>query len=144
MKKMFLVTGFLLAILLGVGAQFGSSKGANSTGKNSTINHAPPLSSHGSLAIDSNQGSAYGFSYNYSTSEDADEKAISECGINCEVVERFTEGCAAYAADQSAGSTVYGWGEDSNGASARNRAMNECQGRGGRRCVVRSWGCNGE
>ena len=53
------------------------------------------------------------------------------------------ERCAAYAADQDAGSTVYGWAESYDSASgARQRALAECGTRGSG-CTVRVWGCTG-
>ena len=96
----------------------------------------------GALAIDSNQGSAYGYSVDYDNTYDARNRALSECGSGCSVVVDFDSGCAAYAADQAAGSTVYGWGKDSSESSAKNRALYECENHGGSNCIVRVWGCN--
>ncbi|MCP3890017.1 MAG: DUF4189 domain-containing protein [Desulfobulbaceae bacterium] len=96
----------------------------------------------GSLAIDSNQGDQYGFSYNYPGVSEADQKARSECGSGCSIVLRFSNECAAYAADQSSGSTAYGWGTSSSSSSAKNRALSECRNRGGSQCRVRVWGCD--
>ena len=59
--------------------------------------------------------------------------------------------CAAYAADQAAGSTAYGWGIQAPGtvgssgeSGAKNRALFECRKRGGSNssCIVRVWGCD--
>ncbi|CAG1020589.1 hypothetical protein DOJK_00449 [Patescibacteria group bacterium] len=96
----------------------------------------------GALAIDDNQGSRYGFSYDYDNTYDARNRALSECGSGCTVVVDFDSGCAAYAADQTAGSSVYGWGQDSTESRAKNRALSECAGHGGSNCVIRVWGCN--
>jgi hypothetical protein len=97
---------------------------------------------YGALAIDSNHGGAYGFSYDYSTMRDARNRALSECGGGCTVVVTFTSGCAAYAADQRSGSSVYGWTNNmpSRGA-AQSGALAECRAHGGRQCLVRVWGC---
>ena len=96
----------------------------------------------GSLAIDANQGSVWGWSIDYPTPEAADRRALSECGEQCRVVMRFSGECAAYAADQAAGSTAYGWANGfESGAGARGRALAECQQKGGTSCIVRSWGC---
>ena len=62
----------------------------------------------GALAIDENQGDQYGFAYDYASISEASERALSECGGNCSVVQVFESGCAAYVADQTAGSTIYG------------------------------------
>ena len=97
---------------------------------------------NGALAIDSNQGDQYGFSYNHPSMGAAEQRALSECGSGCSVVLRFSSGCAAYAADQARGSTAYGWGTAGSGGAAQSTAMNECRSRGGRSCQVRTWGCN--
>lgn len=97
---------------------------------------------NGALAIDGNQGRAYGASYNHPSMAAAREAALRECGRGCYIVREFSSGCAAYAADQSAGSTVYGWGTATTGVNAQNIAMDYCRRQGGSRCVVRAWGCN--
>ena len=100
-----------------------------------------PLS-HGALAIDANQGESWGWAVDYPTPSAAAERALAECGEDCSIVMRFSDVCAAYAADQTEGSTVYGWanGYDS-GAEAQTRAMAECADKGGASCIVRAWGC---
>ena len=97
---------------------------------------------NGALAIDSNQGDQYGFAYNHPSMGAAEQRALSECGRGCGVVLRFSSGCAAYAADQSRGSSIYGWYQASSGNAAQSGAMNVCRSRGGRSCQVRVWGCN--
>ena len=64
----------------------------------------------GALAIDEGQGEQYGWAVDYETASSAGSAALGECGSGCTVVLTF-ERCGAYAADQSAGSTAYGWGE---------------------------------
>jgi len=96
----------------------------------------------GALAIDSNHGSAYGFSHDYSTRRDAENEAMSECGSDCTIVVEFQRGCAAYAADQRAGSSVYGWVNNvSSEAVAEHGALAQCARHGGRSCLVRVWAC---
>ncbi len=96
----------------------------------------------GALAIDEGQGDQYGWAVDYETAGTAGQRALSECGSGCSVVLTF-ERCAAYAADQDAGSTVYGWAESyDSSAGARQRALAECGSRGSG-CTVRVWGCNG-
>jgi len=97
---------------------------------------------NGALAIDGNQGSQYGFSYNYSSMAGAQNKALQECGGGCSIVKTFSRGCAAYAADQTSGSTAYGWGTAADSNSARNTAIQLCRNYGGTNCIVRVWGCN--
>jgi hypothetical protein len=95
-----------------------------------------------SLAIDSNQGSAYGVSYDQSDAATADARALQECGQGCRVVKHFASGCGAYAADQAYGGTAYGWGTDQTEAGAKSIALNACQQYGGKECIVRAWSCN--
>jgi hypothetical protein len=96
----------------------------------------------GSLALDSNQGDQYGFAYDYPSTSESDERALSECGGDCQVVMQFESGCAAYAADQSSGSTVYGWYTGTSGSEVQSGALSECAAQGGSGCQVRVWGCN--
>lgn len=105
---------------------------------------ATQLLAAGSLAIDSNHGDQYGFSYDYPSTGESDERALSECGGGCQVVQQFDSGCAAYAADQSAGSSVYGWYVGSSGSAAQSGALSECAAQGGSSCQVRAWGCNSQ
>lgn len=103
---------------------------------------APEPAPWGALAIDSKQGSVWGWAIDYPTVQEAERRALSECGDECHVVMRFSGECAAFAADQEEGSTVHGWanGYDSI-AGAQNRALEECRGKGGASCIVRVWGC---
>ena len=98
----------------------------------------------GALAIDERQGDQYGWAVDYESSSAAQGRALQECGSGCTVVLTFGR-CAAYAADQDAGSTAYGWAEAyASGVDARQRALTECRSRGGGSgCIVRIWGCNG-
>ena len=95
----------------------------------------------GALAIDSNQGPSWGWAINYPTAQQAEQRALAECGDNCHVVMRFSDQCGAFAADQEPGSTIYGWGKADSREGAQNRALSECRRRGGTSCRVRVWGC---
>ena len=100
----------------------------------------PPV---GALAIDERQGDRYGWAVDYETARAAQAAALAECGSGCSVVLTFNR-CAAYAADQDAGSTAVGWAESYTSADgARQAALAECRSRGGSGCIVRVWGCNG-
>lgn len=101
-----------------------------------------PTALWGSLAIDSNQGSSYGYSYNYPTAEKADARALQECGSNCYIVKNFNGGCAAYAADQAPGGAAWGWGTAPSKEQAQELALNYCRQYGGTQCIVRVWSCN--
>ncbi len=96
----------------------------------------------GSLAIDTLQGEKYGFSFNHPSGDQADQRAMRECGADCGVVMRFRSECAAYSADQAKGSNAYGWGTGSSSAIVQQRAQSECRAKGGSSCKVRAWGCD--
>lgn len=97
----------------------------------------------GSLAIDSLQGTEYGFSFNHPSFDVADQRTLRECGASCSIVKRFQNECAAYAADQASGSTVYGWWQGgTSGSTVQQRALSECRAHGGSSCIVRAWGCD--
>ena len=97
----------------------------------------------GALAINSRQGSQWGWAVDYETSGAAREAALSECGYGCSVVLTF-EGCAAYAADATAAGTAVGWGESNTSRNEAGRAaLSECGLRGGSDCRVVVLGCNG-
>jgi hypothetical protein len=97
---------------------------------------------NGALAIDANQGRAYGLGVNYDSMVGAERRALAECGRGCRIVVRFPSACAAYAADQSKGSTVYGWAPGNDRDQAQAKAIMNCRKYGGRQCSVRVWGCN--
>ena len=100
----------------------------------------PPV---GALAVDERQGDQYGWAVDYETAGAAQARALSECGGGCRVVLTFAR-CAAYAADQDAGSTAVGWAESfASSSSAQQAALSACSSRGGTGCIVRVWGCNG-
>ncbi len=99
---------------------------------------------NGALAIDGNQGDQWGFSYDHASMGEAESRALEECGSGCSVVQTFSSGCAAYAADQSSGSTIYGWATADDGSSAQAAALQFCRNYGGSSCIVRSWGCNSD
>ena len=107
----------------------------------------PPLSSAsanlwGALAIDSNQGPAWGWAVDYETVQLASQWALSHCGVqSCQVVMTFYNQCGAFAADQSQGSTIYGWAKTNSAYAAQNMALDYCRQRGGTSCIVRVWGC---
>ena len=98
----------------------------------------------GALAVNDRQGDQWGWAVDYETAAAARARALRECGTGCSVVLTFGR-CAAYAADQDAGSKAVGWAEaDASASAARQAALSECRSRGGGSgCIVRAWGCNG-
>lgn len=96
----------------------------------------------GALAIDSDQGEMWAWAAGYATVAEAEREALAECGEGCRIVVNFKEGCAAYAADQSRGSTVAGWASEfDSGFEASEVALDECAKRGGADCILRVWAC---
>ena len=96
----------------------------------------------GSLAIDTLQGEKYGFSFNHPSIDQADQRAMRECGGDCSIVLRFRAECGAYSADQAKGSNAYGWATGSTSSAVQQRANSECRAKGGSSCKVRAWGCD--
>ncbi len=102
----------------------------------------PHADAVGSLAIDKNHGSHYGWSVNQEDADDADRAALEHCTGECTVVLHFEHTCAAYAADQDRGSSVYGWSMGDDADDAKDKAIERCSNQGGEKCVVRVWGCD--
>ena len=71
----------------------------------------------------------------------AERGALRECGHDCQIVVRIESGCGAYAADQTHGSTIFGYAFAKTGEGAQRRAMGFCREYGGRRCQVRPSAC---
>jgi hypothetical protein len=104
---------------------------------------AAPAFAFGALAVDANQGSRHGFSFDQRTTEAARVLAAGQCGGGCKVVVTFNRTCAAYAADQTPGSTVYGWAYAPNQTQAQNMALGYCRQHQGTACQLRVWACDG-
>jgi hypothetical protein len=94
----------------------------------------------GALAIDKKQGSKYGWAIDYPTFEQAENEALTKCGSGCSIVFTFSGGAAAYATDQSAGSTIFGWGRAATADSAKQIALQEAKNRGAKTPIIRAWG----
>ena len=95
----------------------------------------------GALAIDGHRGQ-FGFVHDTGNVAQAEQQALQDCGTGCQVVLRFENGCAAFAADQSGESKAYGWGALKTSSAAETRAMAACEARGGKSCKIQSSGCN--
>jgi serine/threonine-protein kinase len=78
--------------------------------------------SYGAIAFSTESG-ASGHSYNYGSREEAEERALQECGSGCEVVLWFKNGCGALAVGNN-----NGWGTGWSGSreEAENNALNQC------------------
>ncbi len=100
----------------------------------------------GAIAVDSAKGDQWGWAVGHKTQAEADTHAhaLRECGPSCSIVRRFSNTCAAFAADQSRGSTAYGHAPTSGEAQAN--AMGFCRqyGSTNANCVIRAWGCDAD
>ncbi len=103
---------------------------------------APHADAVGSLAIDSNHGSHFGWSINQADEDSADREALNHCTGECTVALHFEHTCAAYAADQAEDSKIYGCSSGANADDAKAKAIAKCDDQGGTSCAVRVWGCD--
>jgi Domain of unknown function (DUF4189) len=115
------------------------SSGALSCGSGTTTPTPTPATSteYGAIAIGSR--GEWGVSWGQPSQHSAEERAIRECrGTTCRVRVRVVgPACGAYAS----GSRGFGWGTDATREEAQERALSECQSRGGR-CRVVAYTCN--
>ena len=95
---------------------------------------------YGAIAYDTGSG-AWGDSYDYHSTDDANQRALSDCsreGPACKVVISFSETCAALAAgDNSAWAANVGDGV----GDARHNALVACARNGGRNCAIKVSTC---
>jgi hypothetical protein len=103
--------------------------------------YAPQAFAWGSLAVDGPQGQLSGTSTDETSEEGARAIAALSCGRNCHSVVVFRYTCAAYAADQTPGSTVIGWSFSTGQETASAQALSYCRQQGGARCQVRVAAC---
>ncbi|MDE2889276.1 MAG: DUF4189 domain-containing protein [Gemmatimonadota bacterium] len=99
----------------------------------------PPL--WGALAIETGQGTAWGWAIDAPSLQEAERHALAQCGGNCGVVMRFNGQCAAMAAGKDGDAIVFGWAKDPYEHRARNMAVNACAEKGGSLCMVQVAGC---
>jgi uncharacterized protein (TIGR02145 family) len=107
----------------------------------------PATVKYGALAIDRSNGFYFGWSNDYATLKEAEERALLECknkGGNCSVVLTFSgTGCAAYRTVEGGKGTAYGWGIAKTKEEADAIAMRECLKRsGGASPSNFVWSCN--
>jgi hypothetical protein len=94
---------------------------------------------YGSIAYSPASG-AFGFSDNYGSKSQADDRALSECGkTDCVVASWFYNNCGAVAASDD-GSR--GGGHGSSVSNAISDAENACTRQGGTACVVKVTHCS--
>jgi hypothetical protein len=88
---------------------------------------------NGALAVG---GGSFGFSRNHESMRHAQRLALDNCGNSeCRIVTTFANTCAAYA---HASNGAWGWATRPDEQAARDRAMENCFGKGGHDCVVQT------
>ena len=84
-----------------------------------------------------------GYSYDHPTREQAEERALQECGPKCEVVVTFHNACGAFATDVAKSCGPQGWAWNAERGAAEDMAIRECINQGGGQCQVKRWVCDG-
>ena len=95
----------------------------------------------GALAVGS--CAAYGYAYDYPTSDAAQAAAIEKCGSTCKKVVTTDKGCVALAVDGHQPCGPNGFANAARLGAAQNTALKYCYKFGGRDCVIRAWICDG-
>ncbi len=96
---------------------------------------------YGAIAYSASDRS-YGYSYDYDTREEAEQKALQECearGKGCKVLTWFKNNCGALA---TASNGSYGYAWDDTREAAIEKALGLCRQYGGKDCRWRCWSCN--
>ena len=101
----------------------------------------PHASANGSIAINKDNRTHFGISYNQRGERHADEVANDNCTGNCSIVFRFERTCAALATEGSAHG-AYGFAHDDDLENAKHKAKRECESSGGSDCRVITYGCD--
>ena len=95
----------------------------------------------GALAIGS--CGAFGEAYDFGTTEEARQSALSKCqGDACRVVTTAKHGCAAFAVDFANPCGAHGWGKGPKLGFSQNAALQACYKDGGKECVIRTFFCD--
>ena len=95
----------------------------------------------GALAIGS--CGAYGFAYDYASTDAAQTEAMRKCtGRGCRVVTHMKRNCAAFAVDMRNLCGSYGYASAARLGPAQNTALRQCYSNGGKDCVIRAFVCD--
>ena len=87
---------------------------------------------------------AYGYAYDYPSSETAQAAAIKKCGGTCKKVVTTEKGCVALAVDGHKPCGPNGFANAPRLGVAQNTALKHCYKFGGKDCVIRAWICDGK
>ena len=101
-----------------------------------------PANAAGALAVGA--CAAYGYAYDYPSSEAAQAAAIEKCGGSCKKVVTTEKGCVALAVDGHKPCGPNGFANAPRLGAAQNTALKHCYKYGGKDCVIRAWICDGK
>ena len=100
--------------------------------------------SHAAGALAVGACAAYGFAYDYPSSEAAQAAAIEKCGDSCKQVVTTNKGCLALAVDGHDACGPNGFANRPKLGMAQNTALKHCYKYGGKDCVIRAFICDGK
>ena len=100
--------------------------------------------SQGAGALAVGKCAAYGYAYDYPTSQAAQNAAIEKCGGDCDKVVTTEKGCVALAVDGRKSCGPNGYANAAKLGVAENTALKYCYKFGGKDCVIRAWICDGK
>jgi hypothetical protein len=101
-----------------------------------------PANAAGALAIGA--CAAYGYAYDYPSSESAQQAAIKKCSGSCQQVVTTSKGCVAFAVDGHKPCGPHGYANATKLGAAENTALKNCYKYGGKDCMIRAWICDGK
>jgi hypothetical protein len=101
-----------------------------------------PAHAAGALAVGA--CAAYGYAYDYPSSETAQAAALEKCGGVCKKVVITDKGCVAFAVDGRKPCGPHGYANATKLGAAQNTALKQCYQHGGKDCVIRAWICDGK
>jgi hypothetical protein len=104
--------------------------------------HVTQAQAAGALAVGA--CAAYGYAYDYPSSEAAQAAAIEKCGDSCKKVVVTNKGCVALAVDGHKPCGPNGYANAPKLGMAQNTALQHCYKYGGKDCVIRAWICDGK
>ena len=105
---------------------------------------AGPATANAAGALAVGACAAYGYAYDYPSSETAQAAAIEKCGGTCKKVVTTEKGCVALAVDGHKPCGPNGFANAPRLGAAQNTALKHCYKFGGRDCVIRAWICDGK
>jgi len=101
-------------------------------------------SAHAAGALAVGACAAYGYAYDYPSSETAQTAALEKCGGSCKKVVITDKGCVALAVDGHKPCGPHGYANAPKLGAAQNTALKQCYRYGGKDCVIRAWICDGK